>query len=165
MIFREMNGKLYKVNLGNDVNEDEFLRKQKNSKTKFLKIDIGKLPIVSGVETYYKISPYTGKVIIDWDRTNEEIKTRISQIAVDIVQKRLKEYDYENEGEVALYAFNLKSKWNKEAKELQKWIEAVYQKMYDLQDKVDGGEVSFEDIRNELENVTPVKSKLSILGL
>ena len=66
----------------------------------------------------------------------EEVKKQIEQRATNFVKKQLKELDYDNEGEVALYAANSKSQWNKEAKALQVWIESVYQKMYELQEQV-----------------------------
>ena len=71
---------------------------------------------------------------------------RISEIATDIVKTTLNKFDYENEGEVALYAANSASKWHNEALSLQHWIEEVYQKMYFLQDAVADKNVNLEDI-------------------
>jgi len=66
----------------------------------------------------------------------QEVKNQINKIATKIVQDKLKELDYDNEGEVALYANNTNSIWHDEAKKLQEWIEEIYKKMYELQKKV-----------------------------
>ena len=63
-------------------------------------------------------------------------KQEIEQRATDLVKTTLQKLDYDNEGEVALYAANPKSVWHDEAVKLQTWIEAVYQKMYELQESV-----------------------------
>ena len=66
----------------------------------------------------------------------EEVKKSIEQRATNFVKKQLKELDYDNEGEVALYASNPNSEWHDEAVALQKWVEDVYKKMYELIDSV-----------------------------
>jgi len=66
----------------------------------------------------------------------ELYKQQIEQKATNLVKTTLQELDYDNEGEVALYANNPKSIWYEEAKTLQTWIEDVYKKMYELQDNV-----------------------------
>ena len=65
-----------------------------------------------------------------------KVKKQIEQRATSFVKKQLKELDYDNEGEVALYASNPNSEWHDEAVALQKWVEEVYQKMYELIDSV-----------------------------
>ena len=71
---------------------------------------------------------------------NEEnlikIKKQIELRATNFVKKQLSELDYDNEGEVALYATNSDSSWHDEAVALQKWIEEVYVKMYELEESV-----------------------------
>ena len=66
----------------------------------------------------------------------EEVKKTIKKRATNFVKKQLKELDYDSEGEVALYAANQNSEWHDEAVALQKWIEDVYKKMYELQEGV-----------------------------
>jgi len=66
----------------------------------------------------------------------EEVKKTIKKRATNFVKKQLKELDYDSEGEVALYAANQNSEWHNEAVALQKWIEDVYKKMYELQEGV-----------------------------
>ncbi len=66
----------------------------------------------------------------------DETKKAIEKRADDFVQKQLKELDYNDMGEVALYAANSESEWHDEAVALQKWVEEVYQKMYELIDRV-----------------------------
>ena len=66
----------------------------------------------------------------------EDVKKQIEARATKYVKNQLDELDYDNEGEVALYASNPNSKWHDEAVALQKWIEGVYEKMYELQDTV-----------------------------
>ncbi len=66
----------------------------------------------------------------------EEVKKSIEKRADDFVQKQLKELDYNDMGEVALYAANSESEWHDEAVALQKWVEEVYKKMYELIDSV-----------------------------
>lgn len=61
-----------------------------------------------------------------------ETKKAIEKRADDFVQKQLKELDYNDMGEVALYAANSESEWHDEAVALQKWVEEVYKKMYEL---------------------------------
>ena len=65
-----------------------------------------------------------------------KVKREIEIRATNFVKKQLKELDYDNEGEVALYASNPNSEWHDEAVALQKWVEEVYQKMYELIDSV-----------------------------
>ena len=64
------------------------------------------------------------------------LKKQIEKRATDFVKNQLDELDYDNEGEVALYASNADSEWHDEAVALQKWIETVYKKMYKLEDSV-----------------------------
>jgi len=66
----------------------------------------------------------------------DKVKNQIEKRATEYVKKQLDELDYDNEGEVALYAANPESEWNAESKALQAWIEAVYKKMYELQNSV-----------------------------
>ena len=66
----------------------------------------------------------------------EEVKKSIETRADEFIKKQLKELDYDNEGEVALYASNPNSEWHDEAVALQKWVEDVYKKMYELQNNV-----------------------------
>lgn len=66
----------------------------------------------------------------------EELKQQIEERATKLVNKQLKKLDYDSEGEVALYASNEKSIWHDEAVALQKWVEDVYKKMYELQDSI-----------------------------
>jgi len=66
----------------------------------------------------------------------EEVKKQIEKRATEFVKKQLDALDYDNEGEVALYAANENSEWHDEAVKLQGWIEEVYKKMYELQDSV-----------------------------
>ena len=66
----------------------------------------------------------------------EEVKKSIEKRADDFVQNQLKELDYNDMGEVALYAANSESEWHDEAVALQKWVEEVYKKMYELIDSV-----------------------------
>jgi len=66
----------------------------------------------------------------------ELYKQQIEQKATNLVKTTLQKLDYDNEGEVALYAANPESEWNAESKALQAWIEAVYKKMYELQNSV-----------------------------
>jgi len=66
----------------------------------------------------------------------ELYKQEIEQKATDFVKRQLSKLDYDNEGEVALYAANENSQWHDEAVKLQSWIEEVYKKMYELQDSV-----------------------------
>lgn len=63
-------------------------------------------------------------------------KQQIEQSATAYIKKQLKALDYDNEGEVALYASNPNSEWHDEAVALQKWVEDVYKKMYELQNNV-----------------------------
>ena len=65
-----------------------------------------------------------------------KVKKQIEQRATSFVKKQLKELDYDNEGEVALYASNPNSEWHDEAVALQKWVEEVYKKMYELIESV-----------------------------
>ena len=66
----------------------------------------------------------------------KDVKNQIEQKATNIVRKQLDKLDYDNEGEVALYANNANSIWHDEAVKLQVWIEEVYKKMYELQGNV-----------------------------
>jgi len=66
----------------------------------------------------------------------EEVKKQIEKRATEFVRKQLDTLDYDNEGEVALYAANPDSAWHDEAVALQKWIEEVYVKMYELEESV-----------------------------
>ena len=66
----------------------------------------------------------------------EEVKKQIEKRATEFVKKQLDALDYDNEGEVALYAANENSEWHDEAVKLQGWVEEVYKKMYELQDSV-----------------------------
>ena len=66
----------------------------------------------------------------------EEVKKSIEKRADEFIKKQLKELDYNDMGEVALYAANSESEWHDEAVALQKWVEEVYQKMYELIDGV-----------------------------
>jgi len=66
----------------------------------------------------------------------DKVKNQIEKRATEYVKKQLDELDYDNEGEVALYASNTDSEWHDEAKALQVWVEEVYKKMYELQDSV-----------------------------
>jgi len=66
----------------------------------------------------------------------ENTKKQIELRATNFVKKQLSKLDYDNEGEVALYAANENSEWHDEAVKLQGWIEEVYKKMYELQDSV-----------------------------
>ena len=66
----------------------------------------------------------------------EEVKKSIETRADEFIKKQLKELDYNDMGEVALYAANSESEWHDEAVALQKWVEEVYQKMYELIDSV-----------------------------
>ncbi|GAB6045075.1 hypothetical protein JCM11957_06730 [Caminibacter profundus] len=87
----------------------------------------------------------------------EEVKKQIANIATNKVKEILKEYDYDSEGEVALYAANENSEWYEEAKAIQTWIEEVYKKMYELQDTVtiDNYEtIDLEAIETELPEFT-----------
>jgi len=75
------------------------------------------------------------KNILETDNI-QKLKKNIEKKADDFVQKQLKELDYNDMGEVALYASNPNSEWHDEAVALQKWVEEVYQKMYELIDSV-----------------------------
>jgi len=66
----------------------------------------------------------------------EEVKKLIEKRADEFIKNQLKELDYNDMGEVALYASNPNSEWHDEAVALQKWVEEVYQKMYELIDSV-----------------------------
>ena len=66
----------------------------------------------------------------------EEVKNEIEKRADEFIKKQLKELDYNDMGEVALYAGNEKSEWHDEAVALQKWVEDVYKKMYELQESI-----------------------------
>ena len=66
----------------------------------------------------------------------EEVKKLIEKRADEFIKNQLKELDYNDMGEVALYASNPNSEWHDEAVALQKWVEDVYQKMYELIDSV-----------------------------
>ena len=66
----------------------------------------------------------------------KEVKKEIEKRADEFIKKQLKKLDYNDMGEVALYAANSESEWHDEAVALQKWVEEVYQKMYELIDSV-----------------------------
>ena len=77
----------------------------------------------------------------------EELKKLIEKIATNIVKQKLNEYEYDNEGEVALYATNNESIWHDEAKAFQRWIENVYKKMYDYQNLINENNYKNIDIK------------------
>lgn len=70
-----------------------------------------------------------------------------------LVKNKLSELDYDNEGEVALYAQNPDSVWNEEAKAMQTWIEQVYTKMYSLQEYVKNNNLQELDITNDINKL------------
>ena len=88
----------------------------------------------------------------------EEIKKAIEKRADEFVQKQLKELDYNDMGEVALYAANSESEWHDEAVALQKWVEEVYQKMYELEESVTIDNYNKIDL-NKIEAEYPVFEK------
>ena len=88
----------------------------------------------------------------------ELYKQQIEQKATDFVKGQLSKLDYDNEGEVALYATNENSSWHDEAVALQKWIEEVYVKMYELEESVTIDNYSEIDL-NKIEAEYPVFEK------
>jgi len=97
-------------------------------------VDINKIKKIEGDKVIF----FTEAEILQMkiDEEIKDIKKQIENAATMLIRERLNENDYDNEGEVALYASNTKSTWYKEASELRRWIEDVYQKMYELQDSI-----------------------------
>jgi len=97
-------------------------------------VDINKIKRIDGDKVVF----FTEAEILQMkiDEEIKDIKKQIENVATMLIRERLNELDYDNEGEVALYASNTKSTWYKEASELRRWIEDVYQKMYELQDSI-----------------------------
>ena len=102
---------------------------------KFIKVGINFDPIIfkdlSKEEILKKIE----------ELKQENNKNKIKQYADSLIKKELEKLDYSNLGEVALYAGNPNSKWYYESRQLQKWIEEIYHKMYELIEKNYNGEL------------------------
>ena len=138
--------------------EDEFLKAQEGGKIKFIKTN--ELPQVDGVKrVFYKLKGK--KIIIDEEKTAkyniEELKKEIEKRADEFIQKQLKALDYNDMGEVALYAGNENSEWHDEAVALQKWVEDVYKKMYELQDSITTDNYKDIDLDEIEANYPPFK--------
>ena len=87
---------------------------------------------------YYDIinKEFTFKSYISIKEQVNFIKNKIKQFFTNKVKQLLKDNDYDNEGEVALYASNTKSIWKDEAKAIQKQIEEIYKFMYKVLEQV-----------------------------
>jgi len=109
-----------------------------------LKINDAKVFDVKKVPENFKIYDFIdGKFVLNKNKElkfkeleAKEVKKEIEKRADEFIKKQLKELDYNDMGEVALYASNSESEWHDEAVALQKWVEEVYQKMYELIDSV-----------------------------
>jgi len=118
------------------------VRNIETNELKGYKLDTLFVPLDSNNRHYREIQMLlkTGEAELIPAFTDEELvdytKKQIEQRATNFVKKQLKELDYDNEGEVALYASNPESEWHDEAVALQKWVEDVYKKMYELIDSV-----------------------------
>jgi len=91
----------------------------------------------------------------------QELKEEINKRATSFVKRQLDELDYDSEGEVALYASNPNSQWHDEAVALQKWIEDVYSKMYELIDSINETNyqsIDLDKIEAEYPKFTPPAS-------
>ena len=135
MIFRvDEENRLYQILV---EDEDAFLKVQEGGKIKFIKTN--ELPQTNKTgKVFYKLE--NDEIIIDEEKTNEynikNLKKEIEKRATNFVKNQLTELDYDNEGEVALYATNENSKWYDEAVALRQWIEDIYKKMYELQNNI-----------------------------
>ena len=155
MIFRIKNNKLFEVVLNSIISENKFLEKQKNGTTKFIQIDYKDLPKEKiTFKPFYKLEDE--KIVIDEERTSkyniEMLKKSIEKRADDLVKNQLKELDYNDMGEVALYTTNENSKWHGEAVALRQWIEDIYKKMYELIDTVtvdNYKDINLDEIKTE----------------
>ena len=131
-----------------------------------LKIDNAEVYDVENIPNdYRKYDFIDGKFVLNEEKEAkikeleaEEVKKQIEKRATEFVKKQLDALDYDNEGEVALYATNEDSEWHDEAVALQKWIEEIYKKMYELEESVTIDNYSEIDL-NKIEAEYPVFEK------
>jgi len=128
--------KLKQLNIPTD--HEEFFILQQNNPKRYIRVT-EELPILPVRETFYKLDE-NNNIVIDEEKTRKEnipvLKREIRDEFESKIKKILEDKDYDDKGEVALYASNPNSKWNKEAKEIQTEIENIYDKMYELLDKI-----------------------------
>ena len=87
----------------------------------------------------------------------EEKKKELEEVEAKLIQKVLKEYDYDDRGDVAIWAQKGILETNpfyKEAVAIQKWIKEMDIKMYKLQDRINVKNIDNIDV-NKLAKEFP----------